>query len=466
MKQRWITKKGNRRVILLFAGWGMDYRPFLKLEKPGYDLMVVWDYRDDSFDADSLKGYQEECLLAWSFGVFAASRILNSLDLPITLKAAINGTPRPIDDRQGIPLKVFKGTLENLDRENLRKFYRRICISKEQFDRFMADPPQRETEQLKQELERFLRLSARPMEPADWDMAVISECDAIFPLQNQLRAWQGHPRVILLQEQGHLPFWQQLIERILVDKGLVARRFAKSATTYHGSATVQRSIASRLWGLWKNHLDNPYRALDLLEIGYGTGFLTRLYADVLPIASLRLWDLAPLRLEGLPQGAVTECRDGETSLRLLPSESIDAIASASTVQWFNSPALFLKEALRVLRPGGVLALSTFAPGTLCEISRITGRSLNYYSKKEWQRIIPEGLEILAVEEEEIVKSFDTPMQALRHLKETGTNSLGGTNAEAGTIGKLLRDYPLAPSGKASLTYKPIYIISRKRQKNA
>ncbi len=464
MKQRWMTKRGNRRAILLFGGWGMDHRPFLDLSKPGNDLMAVWDYRDDDFDADPLREYDEVCLLAWSLGVFAASRIMGSMDLPITLKAAINGTLHPVDDHRGIPVRVFKGTLENLDQRNLMKFYRRICGSPEQFDRFKANLPRRGTEELRQELERFIESGRGPMEEDGWDLAVISERDAIFPFENQLSAWRGHPRRIVLRGQGHFPRLQPLMDEILVDKDLVARRFAKSATTYEGQATVQRAVALRLWELWKSNFDKPSRPLDLLEIGYGTGFLTRLYADVLPIATLRLWDLARGELEGLPEGAVTERRDGETALRLLGDDSVDAVASASTIQWFNSPALFLKEALRVLRPGGVLALSTFAPGTLEEISRITGRCLNYYDADRLRRIIPGGLETLALEQGEIVKSFDTPMQALRHLKETGTNSLGGSPTGVGAVGRLLRDYPLSPSGKAVLTFKPIYVILRKRQK--
>ena len=42
------TRPGTSRLILLFAGWGMSPRPLDDVSMPGYDVAVVWDYRDMS----------------------------------------------------------------------------------------------------------------------------------------------------------------------------------------------------------------------------------------------------------------------------------------------------------------------------------------------------------------------------------------------------------------------------------
>ena len=36
----------NRRAILLFAGWGMDEKPFTGLNAEGYDIIIIRDYRE------------------------------------------------------------------------------------------------------------------------------------------------------------------------------------------------------------------------------------------------------------------------------------------------------------------------------------------------------------------------------------------------------------------------------------
>lgn len=43
MKFKIIHRHPSERLILLFAGWGMDPHPFENIRRDGYDLAVVWD---------------------------------------------------------------------------------------------------------------------------------------------------------------------------------------------------------------------------------------------------------------------------------------------------------------------------------------------------------------------------------------------------------------------------------------
>ncbi|MDE6066935.1 MAG: DUF452 family protein, partial [Duncaniella sp.] len=57
----------SRRLILLFAGWGMSPRPLEDVSMAGYDIAVVWDYRDMSAAwLDEVARYDEVVLVAWS----------------------------------------------------------------------------------------------------------------------------------------------------------------------------------------------------------------------------------------------------------------------------------------------------------------------------------------------------------------------------------------------------------------
>ena len=52
MKHTWLNKSGNSELVIFFAGWSFDAEPFKFLAADGIDVVVVYDYRDLSFDLD------------------------------------------------------------------------------------------------------------------------------------------------------------------------------------------------------------------------------------------------------------------------------------------------------------------------------------------------------------------------------------------------------------------------------
>ena len=153
MKSEFITHLGeNKSLILLFAGWGMDATPFHKI-KTRCDMAVIWDYEDFDIDTTPFTSYKNIYLFAWSFGIFAATKFIQSHSrLPIIFKMAINGTQFPIDDNRGIPLNIFNATLENLSERSLMKFYHRICGSSTAYRDFIKHLPHRSIISLRKEL--------------------------------------------------------------------------------------------------------------------------------------------------------------------------------------------------------------------------------------------------------------------------------------------------------------------------
>ncbi|MCS3158440.1 DUF452 family protein [Phocaeicola dorei] len=130
MKHYFIQQNYLPRLTLFFAGWGMDECPFMDYCSGNSDLLVCYDYRSLDFDFTLLQGYQEIRLIAWSMGVWAASMVLQDMDLPICESVALNGTVTPVDDLKGISQQVFEGTLEGLNEVTLEKFIRRMCLKK------------------------------------------------------------------------------------------------------------------------------------------------------------------------------------------------------------------------------------------------------------------------------------------------------------------------------------------------
>ncbi len=434
MKLCFLNKENNPRLLLIYAGWSTDESAFASLCCPGYDIAVVSDYSE--LTPPSIVGYGEVVLLAWSLGVHAAE--LTAASLPLTLTIAVCGTPQPVSDSLGIPQAIWTATAANLSEASLAKFRRRMGATN-------LPRGERSIESLQAELLSF------PIEPVPfrWDRAVIATADRIFPPENQLRAWSGRAEILEI-DSPHTPDFQQLINRFVVNKSLVCNRFAKGRATYDSAADVQHRIADHLFALWQKH---GLGRGPVLEIGVGSGYFTSLYSRKFPAGRLVLWDIA-----GGSAGALEVRRaDAEAELPTVRG-SFGAVVSASTMQWFNSPAAFLIQLERVLEPGGLAVLSTFGPETFRELAEAGVVGLPYYSEQALRRIVPAAFELLELHSGLITKVFSEPIEVLRHLRATGVNARRSDRS----INEIIRDYPRRSDGRCSLTYQPIYLLLRKK----
>ena len=459
------TRPGASRLILLFAGWGMSPRPLDDVSMPGYDVAVVWDYRDMSAPwLEELSGYEETVVVAWSFGVHAASRFMASHPgLRVTARIAVNGTRFTADDSRGIPRAIFDATLAGLSERSVIKFNMRMCGGAAAYKEFALRAPARSVDDLREELSAFDTCEAPRML---WDKACVSQDDMIIPAANQSEAWASDAVQTIVIDGPHLPDFNRLLRGCLTDKSHVEKRFRKAETTYDDNATAQYATAARLLDLAASHA--PAAVGDILEAGCGTGRFTSMLLDWFGPARATLWDLhiAP-QIEALrtshPDIALTTLScDAESEIARQPDEAFDMILSASTVQWFNSLRSFLTEASRTLRPGGVIALSTYGPDTMCEPRVALGTSGRFLSLEQISRCVPSSLSVAEITEERHTSLFGSPLEVLRHMSRTGVNGLSaGDSGDTAAGCRMLRNYPLDSEGKAPLTYHPIYLVLKK-----
>lgn len=456
MNHLFIDRSGNSGLLLIFAGWAMDHRPFSAIKCSGYDIAVIWDYRNDDISLDLFSGYSEVTILAWSMGVWAASRIIPQSGLPVTLTIAVNGSYAPVDDRKGIPTDIFNATLEALTPASLTRFYRRMAGSSQGYERFKEQLPQRQADELADELRRIAD-TGPALGLMRWDKAVISTRDAIFPAANLREAWTGHSEIIEI-DAPHLPDFQWIIDRWIIDKSLVTERFSRSIHSYDSEASVQNRVADHLWALWQKHIDNRNIG-SLIEIGYGTGYFTSLYASGINASTWRLWDLIPATIK-LPAGCRPEQCDAETAILNVEPASVDVIVSSSAVQWFNSIGAFLSNCSKALKPGGLVVISTFGELTFRELAQAGAAPLPYVTETSLRALIPDTFDILELHQGIITRAFDTPADVMRHIQATGVNALRRSRPTA-ELRRLLADYPLS-HGQAMLTYNPVYLILRRK----
>lgn len=209
MKIDKIKDHTGDKLLLVFAGWSASPALFRHLEGPGEgtDLWICYDYRDLTFEED-LSGYREIDLIAWSLGVWAASVALKGREAAINRAIAVNGTLCPVHDRWGIPEAIFRGTLDNVTEEGMRRFNRRM-YGKREIQQACETADARPLDEIRNELQQ-LYLAIRKDEPAQvfsplYNRALLSSADRIFPAENLRAFWQGRLPVTEV-DAPHYPF--------------------------------------------------------------------------------------------------------------------------------------------------------------------------------------------------------------------------------------------------------------------
>jgi malonyl-CoA O-methyltransferase len=141
-----------------------------------------------------------------------------------------------------------------------------------------------------------------------------------------------------------------------MSKQAVRRSFDRAVGSYDAAANLQRRVCQLL--LDQTPEPAPARILDA---GCGTGYALGLLANRWPGSKLVAADFAPAMVSTAGGGI---CADIEA----LPfaAASFDLYWSSLSFQWCDVERA-VSEAARVLAPGGRLAVSSLAPGTLAEL---------------------------------------------------------------------------------------------------
>ena len=276
MKQVYIIKKNNPKLLLFFAGWAADETPFKQYCPQGMDYMICYDYRTLDFDTSILEQYRQVNVVAWSMGVWAAPIALASVPKEKLLLIAFNGTITPIGDTDGIPEKTFRDTLSGLTPASLQKFMRRMCKDSNAYKAFLAITPRRDFNEIKEELEliekKYTQMRGITIDEngnyiysnddemdtyvnnkyqyIDYDYAFIGVNDRIFPLENMKLNfdYMFDDDKLIVADCAHYdePMFRFLLHRVW---SIPTPRRSTSAPRSSGSwgSTIRISITARIF---------------------------------------------------------------------------------------------------------------------------------------------------------------------------------------------------------------------------
>lgn len=248
-----------------------------------------------------------------------------------------------------------------------------------------------------------------------------------------------------------------------MDKDLIKNRFLRASKTYNKEAVVQKKIIDKLIEELKKHERKNYDSI--LEIGCGTGLLTKEIIDNFNFKHLNVNDICPNHLLDGLENSITSYIEGDAENIPLPKNQ-DLVISCSAIQWFTSIDNFFSKINNTLNKDGIFAFTSFGKTNLKEIKTITSKGLEYKSLEENKELVSKHFEIIYCFEQEIKLYFPSAKEILRHLKLTGVTATSQKPWTKKDLNQFSEEYDkLFKSEKGfELTYNPIYFICKKDER--
>lgn len=249
-------------------------------------------------------------------------------------------------------------------------------------------------------------------------------------------------------------------------KDTIANHFSRASTSYDQYAVMQQQAAL---SLIRRLIDLPQELPlgPVLEVGCGTGIVSRELARMFADRALTLVDLAPGMIRQNRQGLAPRLEPGQAvDWQLRDAETITApgryalIASCLTLQWFQDPVGTLARLSQALAPGGILLCSFLGSGSFPEwrtaaLSLDLPCTMNHLP--DCQTLIS-GLQGQGIQawawEERIRQGYPNARAFFRSLKQTGANThTTGEHLTLPQMSRLLSAWPGMGAAGVTITYQ-------------
>jgi malonyl-CoA O-methyltransferase len=236
----------------------------------------------------------------------------------------------------------------------------------------------------------------------------------------------------------------------------IADRFGRAAATYESATAIQHEVAGRL--AERVLQAAPPTGGRVAEFGCGTGYLARALASPLQPALWLATDLAPAMVtaarRNLPEAAVAVMDAARPAL----APGFDLVCSSLTLQWLDDPVAALARWRALVRPGGLLAVSTLVDGSFAEWraalaqAGATGIGPAFPTEDAARGWFGGAVEIVT-----LTQTHADGMAFLRSARASGVDASANRALPAGVMRKALRAFD---ARGAALTYKVALAVQR------
>ncbi len=433
---------GTDPPTIFLPGWGFDGR-IVQLLKPS----LSWIYPETILDPDTIaqdllhllvaNNIKKIRLVGWSMGAMLglefAAKHRGFIDSLVLVSLRAHWPEHEIEE--------IRTEFSRKPETFLKGFYRKCFLGdKQAYRNFCARLQSPYLYDLKTNRTRLLRgldflgTFAIPSSLPDIPTRLVHGKQDIIAPVTELAAipWAD---VEVIDNAGHNVFQHEECSlQHELRKQAIQTKFTKAADSYDKYAKVQADVAAKLAAKLPP-MDTMEESKTILEIGCGTGNFTSLLASLFPAAKIAALDFSREMIanahDKLPESNIEFiCAEGERFLAAAPERSYDLVVSNGSLQWFGDIDRTLHNIARILSPGGSLYCSIFGPETLQELGAglqaVQPRAENlaaqaFPGREKLQNIVHNIFADGAVEEERIVKEYQSAHDLLLHIKKTGTS---------------------------------------------
>ena len=249
----------------------------------------------------------------------------------------------------------------------------------------------------------------------------------------------------------------------------VRNKFNKASSNYDAHAFLQNEIASRL----AEKLDViSIEPKIIIDLGSGTGFLSKKTAKIFPNSSLICVDFAQQSLLTNPKKFKVCANAYELPFA---SNSVDFIVSNLMMQWCSDLTMLLDECYRVLKPEGLFLFTTFGPDTLKELKRSWSVVDNHAHVNDFidmhdigDQMLQSGFQSPIMEMEKLTLTYNKVVDLMYDLKAIGAQNVQNRSKSLTgktKFNKMIEIYEsYRENDKLPATYEVIYGHAWKKEK--
>ena len=241
---------------------------------------------------------------------------------------------------------------------------------------------------------------------------------------------------------------------------IIKKQFEKSMAKYDKNAVVQKIMAEKLVQVLVDTVGKRFE--NILEAGVGTGLLTKQLksAGILykKYYANDIVEKSGNYLKSILPDCNFICGNAQ---KIKPPVKMDLIISNAMFQWFSNPEKVFGYYNTLLNPEGIIAFSTFSPDNFKEIKSVAGLALEYKDIDEVRLILEKNYKVIYLEKFDYKLTFNTPLEILTHMKNTGVNSLCTKHWGIVEVKQFCDNYKTVYPD-CTLTYSPIIAVAQKK----
>jgi len=247
---------------------------------------------------------------------------------------------------------------------------------------------------------------------------------------------------------------------------IVEQNFSRHPEDYNNIADTQREIASKVADLIEDNccsLETP----DVLELGCGTGFLTKQMMHRMPDSLFLITDISPAMLQfcraDIPlhisaKFAICDITQG------CPGGMFDIITSSLAFQWVDNLDNLMRDLYDHLKADGYLIFTTLTEGTFANIATIFEKKGTLFPLPELVTVedlkkATSCFEDITVIEETYVEKYNSIKDFLDHIHKVGAGNATGSHISVSKLRQIIKEGKNCREIIAE--YKVAFVICRK-----